>query len=133
MSKVDLTKKLAELIQTRVDKQVDEQLGCEQSSSDLVRGLSFLRMMHDTLVMAGEKIGDPILSSKFGVSIKGYSRALQSEPMSTELNNCLREICAETDVLQYVESPYTRLFLLHIGCISSVLQKKLPTINVKTI
>ena len=123
-SKNQLNKLLASLMEQSVQKQIDEKLGLDENQcNNTLRGVAFLRMMHDTLINVGEKVAEPYLA-RYDYSIAGYSAFMKSGPMSDEVDNCLAEIAQECDVLQYVESPYARLGLLHISAIASTIKKK---------
>ena len=130
-SKNQLNKLLASLMEQSVQKQIDEKLGLDENQcNNTLRGVAFLRMMHDTLINVGEKVAEPYLA-RYDYSIAGYSAFMKSGPMSDEVDNCLAEIAQECDVLQYVESPYARLGLLHISAIASTIKKKSSINNYK--
>ena len=107
MSKERLQKMLGEMIEEVVKSEMAACVGAK-SGDDSVIALATLRMMHDMLANGVEQ-GLNVLLPRYGYEVDGFSDALK-EPMTSKcVNDCLREIAAENDVLQYVKSPYARL------------------------
>ena len=57
----------------------------ENQCNNTLRGVAFLRMMHDTLINVGEKVAEPYLA-RYDYSIAGYSAFMKSGPMSDEVD-----------------------------------------------
>ena len=121
-NKQSLNKLLAECVEKSMKQKIASEIGAEPNSSEAHMNVCFLRMMHDTLCMSVEKIGTPYLQ-KYGYSIEGYTESLKAPQINEQLDQCLQEIALETDVLQYVQSPYARLGFLHLTCLATTIKK----------
>ena len=107
MSKPALQKLLGEMLNECMKKQMAEAVRAP-SSDDNVVALATLRMMHDMCVMGVEKGLNGYLP-RYGYQVEGFSDSLKQPMVSKCVDQCLKEIAAESDVLQYIESPYARL------------------------
>ena len=119
-TKGELNKILAECVEASMKQKIADTIGAD-STNETVMNVCFLRMIHDTLCMTAEKIGDPILQRR-GYSIEGYTNSLKSPHISEQLDQCLQEIAQDTDILQYVQSPYARLAFLHLTCLATTIK-----------
>ena len=107
MSKPRLQKMLGEMVEDVVKTEMAAQVGAN-STDESVIALATLRMMHDLLANGVER-GLNVFLPKYGYELDGFSAALK-EPMTSQcVDDCLKEIAAENEVLQYVKSPYARL------------------------
>ena len=107
MSKPRLQKMLGEMIEDMVKSEMAATVGAK-STDDGVIALATLRMMHDLLANGVER-GLNVFLPRYGYEVDGFSEALK-EPMTSQcVDDCLKEIAAENEVLQYVKSPFARL------------------------
>ena len=107
MSKPALQKLLGEMLNDCMKKQMAESVKAP-GTSDNVIALATLRMMHDMCVMGVEKGLNGYLP-RYGYQVDGFSESMKNPMVSKCVDDCLKEIAAESDVLQYIESPYARL------------------------
>ena len=107
MSKPALQKLLGEMLNECLKKQMAETVKAPGTSDEVI-ALATLRMMHDMCVMGVEKGLNNYLPS-YGFQIDGFHDSMKQPMVSKCVDQCLKEIAAESDVLQYIESPYARL------------------------
>ena len=107
MSKPALQKLLGEMLNDCMKKQMAESVKAP-GTSDNVIALATLKMMHDMCVMGVEKGLNNYLP-RYGYQVDGFSESMKNPMVSKCVDDCLKEIAAESDVLQYIESPYARL------------------------
>ena len=120
---------LAEVIEESVKIDMCKQVGCKPGASPKVLGLAALRMMHDICATGFEKGAQAILP-KYGYDIDGFTHSLKQPVVSQAIDQCLTEIAAESpEILQYFESPYSRLALSWSGALLSCIKKKGRYIN----
>ena len=123
MNKTDLHKLLGELVESGVKQRVAHTVGAKDTDDTSV-GLATLRMVHDTLAMATEHGMNAVLP-QWGYEVDGFTDSLNHPVTSKCVNDALLEIAQDTDVLQYVQSPYSRLAIAWAGAMAvSVRQKK---------
>lgn len=114
MTKDKLQALLGEMCEEAVKTQMAEAVGAPSGGSESVIALATLRMIHDLVANSVEKGANSILP-RYGYRIEGFAEALK-EPTTREcVDDCLKEIAAESDVLQYVQSPYARLAICWSG------------------
>ena len=117
MNKEQLTSLCADMVEKGVRKKLQRAVGAESDDETCI-ALGALRMLHDMAAMACEKGGNYMLTD-YGYEIDGFSESLKQEPTSSAINGCLEEIAQENaEILEYVKSPYTRLFLCWTGGIA---------------
>ena len=110
MTKRALANKLAEMIEERIKQQMARSVGCN-STDDRTLALGALRMVHDLVANAGEQGLNMYLEPR-GYTVEGFSDALKRPNVSEAIDSCLEQIAAENeDILQYVQSPWSRLAL----------------------
>ena len=109
MSKTALQKLLAELVEDLMKKQMAEAVRSPSPNENVV-ALHTLRMLHDMCVM-GVEGGLNTYLPPYGYVIDGFSDRLKEPVVSKCIDDCLAEIAAENDVMQYIQSPYARLGL----------------------
>jgi hypothetical protein len=124
MNKQKLSNLLAEVIETGVRRKMARQVGCEQDADNRTIALGALRMLHDVVAVGCEKAGNSFLEPR-GYEIVGFSEALKEPAVSSCIDGCLREIAEENqELLEYVQSPYTRLMIAWGGAIAFSCKKK---------
>ncbi len=134
MSKVQLQKLLGELGEKVVKQQMAASVGAA-GSSDASIALGTLRMVHDLLAAATET-GLNSMLPEYGYRIDGFTESLHKPVVSAAVDDCLKEIAATTDVLQYIESPYARLALAWSGAMMSCVRRAripAPSTNAKDV
>ena len=122
MTKQQLLKLLAELLSEKVRNDLTDQVGAKRGSSNGVIALGALKMVHNIMANTAEKGINTILP-KYGYEVHGFCESLKDPVVDDAITMCLEEIAADTDVLQYVESPYTRLAIAWSGALVSSLRK----------
>lgn len=122
MTKPELNALLARKAEEAMKKQMATAVGV-QSSCDPVIALGALRMVHDIMAGVAERGMDVVLP-KYGYECEGFVRSLNQPAVREATDACLREIAAETDILQYVKSPFARLGLAWAGCLVTCVRKK---------
>ena len=110
MTKSQLAALLAEKIELTVKQQMAEQVGVKPGSSNPIIALGALRMVHNIAAGTAEKVGNIFLRPR-GYEIVGFQASLKERSVAESIDAVLAEIAAETDVLKYFDSPYTRLAL----------------------
>ena len=121
MSKEKLNVLLGELLEEAVKTQMAEAVGAK-SGNDSVIALATLRMVHDMLANSVEQ-GLNVFLPKYGYELQGFSKSLKEKPTSDCVDDCLKEIAAESEILQYVQSPYARLAIAWSGGIMYSLRR----------
>ena len=136
MNKDQLNKKLAELMETQLRKKMAEQVGIENATgneSNKVLNIGALRMVHNICVTGSEKIYNGIIAPRTGYVLENFSRNLQHPSFQEGIDQCLVEIANEQpEILQYFESPYTRLMMIWFSCAITCTKKIEPNKNVPT-
>ena len=122
MTKAQLTSLLAEKIEKAVHNSMAEQVGAPPGSPNGVIALGALRMVHNIAAGSAEKFANVFLKPR-GYEIVGFQASLKEPQVAESIDQVLAEIAAETDVLQYFESPYTRLALCWGSALVSSVQR----------
>jgi hypothetical protein len=124
MNKNQLSNVLAELIEEGLRKKMAQQVGVDDTSDRKTIALGALRMLHDVCALGTEKVGNSFLGDH-GYEISGFNSALKEPTVSNCIDQCLAEIAAENqDILEYVESPYTRLAIAWGGALALSCRQK---------
>ena len=121
MSKTQLNALLGEMLEESIKVQMKEAVGA-RSTDDGVIALASLRMLHDMLASGVER-GLNMYLPPYGYRVNGFSRSLQHPITSKCVDECLKEIAAESDILGYIKSPYARLAIAWGGGIVSSLRR----------
>ena len=124
MSKTALQKLLAELVEDLMKKQMAEAVRSPSPNENVV-ALHTLRMLHDMCVM-GVEGGLNSYLPPYGYQVQGFSDKLKEPVVSKCIDDCLAEIAAENDVLQYIQSPYARLGLAWTSCLATSIRRAPP-------
>ena len=120
MSKKELAGLLGSMLQKAATSQMARQVGVDpDNATEGTIALGALRMVHDLAANATERIGDPLLKG-YGYTIKGFKNALTDPTVREATDACLAEIAQDSDVLAYIESPWSRLGLAWLGAAMSV-------------
>ena len=127
MSKPALQKLLGEMLNECMKKQMAESVTATNTSDGAI-GLATLRMMHDMCAMGVDKGLNGYLP-KYGYQVDGFSETLKKPMVSQCVDECLKEIAAESDVLQYIESPYARLGIAWSTALYSCVRRAQPPRN----
>jgi hypothetical protein len=123
MTKTQLTKLLGECIEDKIRNAMAEQVGAKKGSGDRVIALGALKMIHSIAANGTEKALNVFLP-KYGYEVEGFSKSLQNPAVDEAVTACLEEIAADSDVLQYIESPYARLAIAWSGALITSIKKK---------
>ena len=124
MSKKELAQVLADLIEEGIKRQMAQKVGCAPGADERTIALGALRMVHDVCAMGVEKAGCTFLEPR-GYEINGFTEALKEPTVSSQIDQCLEEIAQENmEILEYVQSPYSRLAIAWAGALCFSVQKK---------
>ena len=124
MSKPALQRLLAELVEDLMKKQMADAVRSPSQNENVV-ALHTLRMLHDMCVM-GVEGGLNSYLPPYGYQVVGFSDKLKEPVVSKCIDDCLAEIAAENDVLQYIQSPYARLGLAWTSCLATSIRRAPP-------
>ena len=122
MTKQQLIELLAEVMEKSVRAQMAAQVGAKPNATDSVIALGALKMVHSIAANTAEKGLNTILP-KYGYEVEGFAKSLKEPMVAEAIDCCLAEIAAESDVLQYVQSPYARLAIAWSGALVTSMKK----------
>ena len=122
MTKKQLAQLLARMLEEHVSNAVCDKAGVERGAPPNVVALGALRMVHDLAAATGEKAANLFLP-KYGFQIVGFTDTLRQPHVREATDACLLEISRDTDILQHIQSPYTRLALAWGGALVGSLQR----------
>ena len=128
MTKQQLCKILAEKIEDGVRSQMAKQVGAKAGATDGVIALGALKMIHNLLATSAEK-GLNIVLPAYGYEVNGFCESLKDPNVDEAVTQCLSEIALESDVMQYIESPYVRLGIAWGGALVTSIRKKHRIVN----
>ena len=100
-----------------------EQVGVSRNASSGLIQLGALRMIHNLFANATEQGLNAFLPS-YGYEIHGFAKTLDEPPVKEAVDACLQEIARESDILDYIESPYARLGIAWSGALFTCLRTK---------
>ena len=124
MNKQQLSELCADMIEEGIKKKMARAVGSE-STDDRTIALGALRMLHDVCAVGVEKAGSGF-AEKYGYTIEGFSDNLKEPSVSMAIDGCLQEIAEENqELLQYVQSPYTRLMIAWGGALAFSCRKSI--------
>ena len=127
MGKQDLCRLLAKKIEEGVKVQMAAAVGVKKGSPDCVVALGALKMIHNIFATTAEKSLNLVLPN-YGYEIDGFTEALKDPNVDEAVDSCL-EIAAESDIMQYIESPYTRLAIAWSGALVTSIKRKTRVVN----
>ena len=131
MTKSQLQEVLAHYAEKVVQCEMARQVGADPSgiangaspnAVDTVIALGALRMVHDLMAATTERGCNAFLPS-YGYEIDGFVDTLREPSTREATDQCLKEIAAQSDVLGYVQSPYSRLAICWIGALAGSFKK----------
>lgn len=128
MPKQELCKLLAQKIEEGIKVQMARQVGVKKGSSDGVIALGALKMIHNIVATTAER-GLNLVLPNYGYEVVGFTKALKDPNVDEAVDQCLEEIAAESDILQYIESPYTRLAIAWGGALVTTIKRKQPILR----
>ena len=128
MTKQQLCKLLAECIDKKVRNHMAAQVGAKSGASDSVIALGALKMIHSIAANSAQNTINLLLPD-YGYEVVGFTESLKEPAVDQAITMCLEEIAADSDILQYVESPYTRLAIAWSGALMSFIKKRRPIIK----
>lgn len=125
MNKTDLTKILAECMEQCVKQDMAKAAGCDPRAGGKVVTLNALRMIHNICATGFEKCTNHFAAPFLNVEIEGFAETLKHPDIQPSIDECLTEIAAENpEVLEYFDSPYSRLFLVWSGVLMTCIKKQ---------
>ena len=130
MSKKELTQVLGEVVEQGVKYDMAKSVGVDPRANGKVVTLGALRMLHNCCAHGFEAICNKVAGPYMGYEIGGFARSMNDPTVQQSIDECLTEIAAENpEVLQYFDSPYSRLALVWSGCLLTCVKKKAGIIN----
>ena len=114
---------LAAKIEIAMRNTMAAQVGAPPNSSDKIVALGALRMIHDLCAVSAER-GLNVFLPRYGYEVDGFAKSLKEPSVREAVNMCLEEIARETDVLQYVQSPWARLGIAWSGALLTCVRKQ---------
>lgn len=124
LGKTQLQKLLAELTEESIKNQMAAAVQAP-STDERVMAVATLRMLHDTLAN-GCELGLNRWLPQHGYELDGFTKGFKEPKTSQIVDDCLREIAEESDILQYIESPYARLGLCWTTCLMMSVRPSRP-------
>ena len=123
MTKQQLNELLAETVETAMRNEMARQVGAKPGATDSVIALGALRMVHDICAKGTEKVFN-IFLPEYGYEVDGFADGLKEPSVREATDACLVEIAQDTDILQYVQSPWARLAIAWGGALVTSIQRK---------
>ena len=125
MNKQELTKLLAEVTEEGVKHDMAKAVGVDPRAHGKVITLGALRMLHNLCATGFEKGFNAFGTPYCGYEMQGFAETLQDPALQSSIDECLTEIAAENpEILEYFDSPYTRLALVWSGALISCVKKQ---------
>ena len=126
MTKAELGKVLADMLQVAARGHMARQVGADpETATDATIALGALRMVHDIAASATERAANAVLPG-YGYEMAGFCDNLKDPTVREATDACLAEIAQDTDVLQYIESPWSRLGIAWLGAMSMSVRRARP-------
>ena len=120
-NKQELTKILATVMENSMAKSV----GVDPRAGGKVITLGALRMLHNLCATGFEKVFNTVGPKYTGYECEGFAESLQDPMVQGSIDECLAEIAAENpEILQYFDSPYSRLALVWSGALLTCIKRK---------
>ena len=130
MNKVELQKLLANVMEQCVKIDMAKAAGVDPRSNGKVITMGALRMLHNLAATGFERVYNQFGPTLTGYEIVGFSAALQDPMIASSVDECLAEIAKDNpEVLEYFDSPYTRLLLVWAGALLTCVEKRGPRLN----
>ncbi len=126
MTKQQLGAVLGGMLQEAARGQMARQVGADPATAtDATIALGALRMVHDIAASATERAANAFLPD-YGYEVDGFTEALKDPTVREATDACLTEIAQDTDVLQYIESPWSRLGIAWLGALATSVRQARP-------
>ena len=130
MSKVELQQLLAKVMEQCVKIDMAKAAGVDPRSNGRVITMGALRMIHNLAATGFERVYNGVGARFTGYEIEGFSESLREPMIAESVDECLAEIAKDNpEVLEYFDSPYTRLLLVWTGALLTCIKKKGPRTN----
>ena len=123
LNKQQLNELLAETLEKAMRNEMARQVGARPGAADAVIALGALRMVHDIAAKGTEKCFNMFLPD-YGYEVEGFAESLQEPSVRQATDACLAEIAQDNDILQYVQSPWSRLAIAWGGALVTSIQRK---------
>ena len=125
MNKLELTKVLAKVMEDSVKIDMAKSVGVDPRASGKVVTLGALRMIHNLCATGFEKVFNTFGTKYTGVECDGFATTLRDPSIQGTVDECLLEIAAENpEILEYFDSPYSRLALVWSGALITCIKRK---------
>ena len=125
MNKVELTKLLAAVTEEGVKHDMAKAVGVDPRANGRVVTLGALRMLHNLCAGGFEKGFNTFGTPYCGYEVDGFAETLRDPAVQSSVDECLLEIAAENpEILEYFDSPYSRLALVWSGALISCVKKR---------
>ena len=124
MGKDKLQVLLGEMCEEAVKGQMAKAVGATGRNESVI-ALATLRMVHDLFANSVEQ-GLNVFLPKYGYQVDGFSQSLKEPITSKCVDDCLSEIAAESDILQYIQSPWARLGIAWSGGMMRAIRRAAP-------
>jgi len=125
MNKAELTKLLASVVEEGVKQDLARSVGADPRLGAQGITLGALRMIHNMCATGLEKGFNAFGTPYTGYECHGFAETLRDPSVQSNVDDCLREIAKENpEILEYFDSPYTRLALVWAGCIITCIKKQ---------
>ena len=125
MSKTELQKLLATVMEQCVKIDMAKAAGVDPRSNGQAITMGALRMLHNLAATGFEKVYNSVGPRFTGYEIDGFSEALREPMVQESVDECLAEIAKDNpEVLEYFDSPYTRLALVWSGALLTCVKKR---------
>jgi hypothetical protein len=128
MTKQQLNELLAETVEKAMRDEMARQVGAKPGATDSIIALGALRMVHDICAKGTEKAIN-IFLPPYGYEVDGFADGLKEPSVREATDACLVEIANDTDVLQYIQSPWARLAIAWGGALVTSIQQKKKRYN----
>lgn len=123
LTKQQLNELLAETVEKAMRNEMARQVGARPGAADAVIALGALRMVHDIAANGAEKCFNMFLP-EYGYEVEGFADSLKEPSVRQATDACLAEIAQDSDILQYVQSPWSRLAIAWGGALVTSIQRK---------
>ena len=130
MNKQELTQLLGQVTEEGVKHDMAKAVGVDPRAHGKVVTLGALRMLHNLCATGFEKGFNAFGTPYCGYECTGFAETLQDPAVQSSVDECLTEIAAENpEILEYFDSPYSRLALVWSGALISRVRKKEQLLN----
>lgn len=123
LTKQQLNELLAETVEKAMRNEMARQVGARPGAADSVIALGALRMVHDIAARGAEKCFNMFLPD-YGYEVEGFADSLQDPSVRQATDACLAEIAQDSEILQYIQSPWSRLAIAWGGALVTSIQRK---------